>query len=78
MPQKKDFLKERLINATLNMEKKSNTKEMTTKQILIAFGLVLIAVVIQHYAESVWQYLFAVLILLADVAWIASGAKKGG
>lgn len=60
------------------MTEKSKTTEMTTKQIVIAFGLLILSLGIMLYAKTVWIYLISVFILLIDVAWIAAGAKKGG
>lgn len=60
------------------MTEKSDTKEMTTRQIVIAFGLLLLSLGVMFHAKDIWTYLLSVLILLVDVTWIVLGAKKGG
>lgn len=60
------------------MTEKSNTKDMTTRQIIFAFGLMFLSLGVMLYAKNFWVYLLSVLIILIDAAWIASGSKKGG
>ncbi len=65
-------------NATMIMTEKNDTKEMTARQIVIAFGLLFLSLGVMSHAKDIWMYLLSVLILLIDVIWIINGAKKGG
>lgn len=60
------------------MTEKSNTKDMTTRQIVIAFGLLFLSLGVMLYAKTFLGYLVSLVIFLIDAAWIASGSKKGG
>lgn len=60
------------------MTEKSDANEMTTRQIVIAFGLLFLSLGVMFHAKDIWTYLLSVLILLVDVTWIIRGSKKGG
>lgn len=60
------------------MTEKSDTKEMTAGQIVIAFGLLFLSLGVMFHAKDIWMYLLSVLVLLIDVTWIIRGSKKGG
>ena len=58
------------------MDTSKDSDKITAKDILIAFAIGLVAIIIQHYLTSFWGCLLSTLFLLLDVAWISRMGKQ--
>lgn len=57
------------------MDTSKNTEKIAGWEIVVAFVLCFIAIIIQHYATTIWGYLLSVTAILLDAIWIMGRGK---